>query len=521
MSNPLFDKRYTKKYICSFIVCALSIALLIAAYSLSVKKVIDNPKDSTVIYSTALFGPDYKTQKATLAKGTAVKVLAVGEGSDDDMLLVETSSGLRGWASSYNVGSREGVVVDDFMLYTDSQRNNRYRFTNVGERVKLISVGADDMYKIRVNDSIFFMDKTFGDLMFETEALMKVMDNEEKAQFSSKSFDKKVLGRSLAELEERYGVAFYIAPVRGTAADGDFKAIFPFRICNYREKTASSFVEVSFEGGKAVSHSEEMEGETKYVKKWVRNRYNPLARGFIEAGILTSAWQYSGVRPDMDGKEASLDLNQYLAGSAWWQEVLRIVLMLVCVVALYILGGYIPYYVVAPLFGILRYSAKFTETTAKWVSLVCGSISYILFFTAICVHWGFMWVVLVILFLAWRRVYYYTLLFIPGKDYLSFLSLKCVECNHYDSYEIIARDYKGEYNSTTTQGKDVYTHTTKNEWTRDNVHYIQPVDHYRHEVWRRKYNVKVYDVTKKCTECGAIIKYEEKCTTLTGSQQVG
>lgn len=520
MNKPLFVRRYTKRYICSFIACVLSIAFLITAYSVSVMKVIDEPKESAVIYSTPLYGPDYNTKMSTLAKGTAVKVLAVGEETDYNMLLVETSSGLRGWAASYNIGSREGVVADKFILYTDSQYNNRYRFTNVGEKVKLLSVGPDDMYKISVNDSVFFMDRTFGDLMFESEAGMKVMDEGEKALFSSRSFDKKVLGRSLAELEERYGVAFFIAPVRGTTADGDFKAIFPFRICNYGEKTASSFVEVSFEGGKAVSHSEEMEGGTKEAKRWLRNRFNPLSRVFIEAGILTSAWQYSGVRPEMDGKKVYLNPDQFLDGNVWWQKLIKIVLMISIFVAAYIMGGYIPYYVISPLFSILRYSAKFSKETAKWVTLVCGSISYIIFFSLLSVHFGFIWAVFVILFLAWRRVYYYTLLIIPGKDYLSSLWNKCSDCNTYDSYEIIARDYKGEYNSTTTQGKNVYTHTTKKEWDEGNVHYIQPVDHYRHEVWRRKYNVKVYDVTKKCTECGAIIKYEERNSTLVGSQQV-
>lgn len=519
MKKPLFPKKYILRFISSFIAFVISITFIITVLIFSNKDVIGNTKESAIIANTTLYGPGYDTKVTSLAKGTPVKILAFGS-SSDNMVLVETTTGMRGWVPSYDILSRNGVVIDDFTLYRDAEQSKRYRRAKVGEKIKFISKINEYTIKISVNDSIFFIDSRFGDLSFESESGINIFELSSKAVFHSKTFDQKVLGRTIEELEDNYAVSVCVIPGKGGISSGNFVASFPFNVCDYSEKTSTLFVDITFEDGKAVSYTKDTRSN-KDSRKWTRNKFNPLATLFIQSGIMTSAWQYNGVRPGLDGKEFSIDLNKITSGGKWWQKVLQFIIVIALFVGIYLFIGYLPYFVLAPLFSFCRYSAMVSYKTAKILTLLFGTLSYIIFFSLISAHFGFMWLMLVVLFLGWRRVYFYTLLFIPGKDYLSFLSYKCTECNSYDSYKEISRVLKEEYEKICNEGNNVYTHTTNNEWNEGNIHYIQPVKHYRHEVWRKKILFKIYIVTKECTECGARYQYEDQLTELLDKQRIG
>lgn len=360
-----FDKRFTIKYIWSFFACALVTAFLVFFFN-GFKGDFSKRVEMTISESAPLYAKDTSVVLTVLSPGETVNIIAL-DFDDRKMAMVENERGYRGWI-------RTGFIADSSAYL---------------ENVPV----------------------------FKARGL---------ATFTTKSFEKKIIGHPLDVIEKHHAFSLDIKPLFGR----NYEATFPFRIYNYSSGTITERVKVIFVDGVATSY----QCEPIETAKWNNVQYFPLVSAMISMGWVDKAPQsnlllkYSNWVPFDTGT---------LFPDNFWGGLLKVAAIIVLIFFSLAFLGMIPYVLEKPVLDIVRFSPSVSRIGGKIFVIVFNFFVYYISLQALYAWIGFSWVALAIALICMLRVILKNIPLVSCCRYVYLMDAKCEKCNRSRSYEAV------------------------------------------------------------------------------------
>lgn len=313
--------------------------------------------------------------------------------------------------------------------------------------------------------------------------------------FSSKRFEKAVLGKTLQQLENEYAEALSVRPVFGR----NFEALFPFRVYDRKGGTATESVKVMFIDGVATSYNM----EPAAMGQWKNNNFFPLVQVMTGMGWAASAPQ-SDILFKLGGSLAFRAYKDF--PDTFWGGMLKIiVLIFVAFIAIAFLGM-IPYCLEKFILDVLRFSPSVSMVAGVIWVIVLNTVFYYFMLSVLFMWIGFSWVGLAAGVLGWLRVMIPSMPLLTCAGYVTLMRAKCEKCNHTKSYEKVGKKVLSSVPYNEKAHSDLFKPVTRRHRRRKRAEsiFMEDIAPRGNEGVQGGF-VEEYEYTFKCKYCSNLV----------------